>query len=78
MRKVACRSLGIHALLSIKFADDAINLLMDLMNDDVEGVRVEALDSLFHMAAHECLNVHEKHMHMVCCSKMKLEINILF
>ncbi|KAJ3699450.1 hypothetical protein LUZ61_003155 [Rhynchospora tenuis] len=64
VRKAACRSLGIHAVMSIKFADDSINYLMDLMNDDSESVRLEALDSLFHMAAHGCLNVQEKHMHM--------------
>jgi hypothetical protein len=50
---------------------------MDLMNDDAEVVRLEALDSLFHMAAHECFNVHEKHMHMVYCSKMISGLNLL-
>ncbi|KAJ4764135.1 Integrator complex subunit 4 [Rhynchospora pubera] len=64
VRKSACRSLGIHAVMSFKFADDSINYLMDLMNDDSESVRLEALDSLFRMAAQGCLNVQEKHVHM--------------
>lgn len=64
-------------MLSIKFANDAINLLMDLLNDDVEVVRLEALDSLFHIAVHECLNIHEKHMHMVYFSEIKFGLNLL-
>jgi hypothetical protein len=44
------------------------------MNGDAEVVRLEALDSLFHIAAHDCFNVHQKHMHMVYCYKIIFRI----
>jgi len=51
--------------LSIRFADDALNLLMETLNDDVAAVRLQTLQTLFEMASHDHLTFQEKHMQMV-------------
>lgn len=50
---------------SIRFAYDALNLLMDMLNDDVLAVRLQALQTLFHMTTDTSLTVQEKHIQMV-------------
>nr|XP_029120263.1 protein SIEL isoform X2 [Elaeis guineensis] len=64
VRTIACQSLGMLATFSIQFADNALNLLMDMLNDDAEAVRLQTLQTLFHMATHDHLRVQEKHMDM--------------
>ncbi|RWR82039.1 protein SIEL isoform X1 [Cinnamomum micranthum f. kanehirae] len=64
VRKAACNSLGSLTTFSIQFADDALNLLMDILNDDTSMVRLQTLNTMFQMAVYDRLKVHEKHMHM--------------
>ncbi|WCJ27975.1 ARM repeat superfamily protein [Euphorbia peplus] len=64
MRQSACHSLRNLVILSSEFADRALNILMDILNDDSLVVRLEALDTLYLMATSENLNVKEMHMHM--------------
>ncbi|KAG0551636.1 hypothetical protein BDA96_01G439900 [Sorghum bicolor] len=64
VRTTACKSLGALAKFSNQYAEKALDLLMDMMNDDTEAVRLQTLEALFHMATYGCLTVQEKHMHM--------------
>ncbi|XP_044981968.1 protein SIEL [Hordeum vulgare subsp. vulgare] len=64
VRAVACTTLGALAKLSNQYAQKALDLLMDMMNDDTEAVRLQTLHTLFDMATYGSLSVHEKHMHM--------------
>ncbi|KAK1271602.1 hypothetical protein QJS04_geneDACA014670 [Acorus gramineus] len=64
VRRVACDSLGKHSIFSLQFADDALNLMMDMLNDDTMAVRLQTLESMFRMASCDRLNVQGKHMHM--------------
>ena len=80
VRKSACNSLGIHTILYAEFARQSLSLLMDMLNDDSMAVRLEALETLHHMATFECLHVQEIHMHMVSFPVLiyKSRINIAF
>ncbi|KAH9303046.1 hypothetical protein KI387_014629, partial [Taxus chinensis] len=49
---------------SMRFADGALDLLMDMLNDDSLEVRMHTLHGLLHMAQIDRLRVQEKHMHM--------------
>lgn len=71
VRTVACKTLGALAKLSNQYAHKALDLLMDMMNDDTEAVRLQTLQTLFDMATYG-LSMQEKHMHMV------LIINIMY
>ncbi|XP_065871772.1 protein SIEL isoform X1 [Euphorbia lathyris] len=64
VRQSACYSLRNLIILSAEFADRALNILMDILNDNSLVVRLEALDTLHLMATSEYLNVKEIHMHM--------------
>ncbi|KAF7825483.1 protein SIEL [Senna tora] len=64
VRKCACESLQRLTILSVEFAHEALNFLMDVLNDDSVVVRVQALETMHHMAINGCLKVQEKHMHM--------------
>ena len=66
VRKSACHSSWTLTALSTKFAVEVLNLLIDVLNDDSMVVRLQALETLHHMAASDCLKVQETHMHMVC------------
>lgn len=66
VRKSACLSLCTLTVLSAKFAVEALNLLIDVLNDDSVVVRLQALETLHHMATSDCLKVQETHLHMVC------------
>ena len=72
VRTVPCKTLGALAKLSNQYAQKALDLLMDMMNDDTEAVRLQTLQALFDMATYGCLSMQEKHMHMV------LVINIMY
>lgn len=65
VRKSACSSLGLLTALSEKFAGEALNYLVDMLNDDSVTVRLQALKTMLLMANCEHLNVQEIHMHMV-------------
>ncbi|VAH89565.1 unnamed protein product [Triticum turgidum subsp. durum] len=65
VRTVACKTLGALAKLSNQYAQKALDLLMDMMNDDTEAVRLQTLQTLFDIATYGCLSMQEKHMHMV-------------
>lgn len=65
VRKSACDALFNLIILSTKFAGEALSLLMDVLNDDSVSVRLQALETLHHMAISNCLQLQEAHMHMV-------------
>ncbi|KAI3472839.1 hypothetical protein Pfo_029968 [Paulownia fortunei] len=50
--------------LSTEFAGGAVHILMDMLNDDSVVVRLQALETLHHMAMHDHLKVEESHLHM--------------
>jgi integrator complex subunit 4 len=65
VRAAACKALGELAKFSNQYAQKALDLLMDMMNDDTEAVRLQTLRTLLDMATYGHLSVQEKHMHMV-------------
>lgn len=65
VRRSACRALGILSILSADFAFEAVNLLMDMLNDDSLAVRFQALDAMHHMATSGNLRVQDGHLHML-------------
>lgn len=64
VRKSACHSLRTLTVISAEFAGEALNLLMDVLNDDSMFVRLEALETMLHMATYGHLKVQGTHMHM--------------
>ncbi|KAJ0089190.1 hypothetical protein Patl1_31448 [Pistacia atlantica] len=64
VRKSGCSSLGSLSVLSEKFAGEALNFLVDMLNDDSVTVRLQALETMLLMANCEHLKVQEIHMHM--------------
>ncbi|XP_030926423.1 protein SIEL isoform X2 [Quercus lobata] len=64
VRKSACHSLRTLTIISAEFAGEALNLLMDVLNDDSMFVRLEALETMLHMATCGHLKVQGTHMHM--------------
>jgi 5,10-methenyltetrahydromethanopterin hydrogenase len=65
VRIAACKSMAALAKFSTQYAQKALDMLMDMMNDDTEAVILQTLQTLFRMATYGCLNVQEQHMHMV-------------
>ncbi|ONM56548.1 hypothetical protein ZEAMMB73_Zm00001d021215, partial [Zea mays] len=72
VRRTACKSLGALAKFSTQYTEKALDLLMDMMNDDTEAIWLQALEALFRMATYGCLSVQEKHMHMVLTTNILL------
>ncbi|KAL5058233.1 hypothetical protein RYX36_029837 [Vicia faba] len=64
VRKSACQSLHRLTILSVEFAREALDLLMDMLNDDSVVVRLQALETMHHMALNGWLKLQEKHLHM--------------
>ncbi|GER55763.1 integrator complex subunit [Striga asiatica] len=64
VRRSACHALQVPVVLSAKFAAGAVHILMDMLIDDSDIVRLQALETLHHMAIHEHLKVEESHLHM--------------
>ncbi|VVA14332.1 PREDICTED: integrator complex subunit 4 [Prunus dulcis] len=64
VRKAACHSLRTLTILCAKFAGEALNLLIDVLNDDSILVRLQAFETMHRMASFDCLTVQETHMHM--------------
>lgn len=52
-------------MISSEFSGEAINLLMDMLNDDSVIVRLKALETMCHMATCDHLSLEVMHMHMV-------------
>ncbi|XWS55469.1 hypothetical protein CRYUN_Cryun09bG0002800 [Craigia yunnanensis] len=63
VRMSACYSLRTLTVFSLQFAGEALNLLMDMLNDDSTVARLQALDTMHHMATSDHLKVEEIHMH---------------
>ena len=72
VRKAACQALHTLAVLSVKFAREALDYLTDMLNDDSVVVRLQALETMHHMAVNGCLKLQEKHVHMVSFSSFNL------
>ncbi|KAK6164797.1 hypothetical protein DH2020_001661 [Rehmannia glutinosa] len=64
VRRPACQALQTLTVLSAQFAGGAVHLLMDMLNDDSVVVRLQALETLHHMAMHDHLKVDESHLRM--------------
>lgn len=68
VRMSACYSLRTLTVFSAKFAGEALNLLMDMLNDDSRFVRLQALETMHQMATCDHLKVEETHTHTVSSS----------
>ncbi|XP_057808218.1 protein SIEL isoform X2 [Salvia miltiorrhiza] len=64
VRRSACRALQTPTVLSAEFSCGTVDILMDMLNDDLVMVRLQALETLHHMATYGHLNVAESHLHM--------------
>ncbi|MQL93695.1 hypothetical protein Taro_026345, partial [Colocasia esculenta] len=64
VRRAACESLGKLTRISSKFANNSLNFLMDMLNDDSAAVQLETLRTLSQMAVHGGLSIPESHIHM--------------
>ncbi|XP_078436202.1 ARM repeat superfamily protein [Wolffia australiana] len=64
VRRAACFSLGGFVNLYAKFSSGALDLLMDMLNDDSDAVQLQALQTLLQMAKNNDLIAQESHMHM--------------
>ncbi|KAG5550676.1 hypothetical protein RHGRI_015582 [Rhododendron griersonianum] len=64
VRRSACHSLHTLSILSADFSGEALNLLVDVLNDDSMVVRLQALETLRCMALFDRLKVQEAHVHM--------------
>ncbi|KAI3865321.1 hypothetical protein MKX03_037299 [Papaver bracteatum] len=64
VRRSACNSLGMLIAFSVRFENDALDLLMDMLNDHSTVVRLQTLETMYHMVTCDRLKVQEAHMHM--------------
>lgn len=64
VRRSACSSLRELFILSSDFACKALNLLVDMLNDDSIAVRLQALQTMHHMAQHDH-QVQEEYLNLV-------------
>ncbi|KAL4587171.1 hypothetical protein LXL04_000038 [Taraxacum kok-saghyz] len=78
VRSCACYAMKMPAILSAKFASEALGLLMDVLNDDSVAVRLQALETVHHMAVYGHLQVQEKHMHMFLGALVDMNKSIRF
>ncbi|KAK9102154.1 hypothetical protein Sjap_019408 [Stephania japonica] len=65
VRISACTSLGRLSIISVQFANGALDMLLSLLNDDSMAVRLQSLETMSHMATCHCLHVRERHMHIL-------------
>ncbi|KAE8711640.1 leucine-rich repeat receptor-like protein kinase IMK2-like [Hibiscus syriacus] len=63
VRMSACFSLRTLTVFSLQFACEALKLMMDMLNDDSIIVRLQALDTIHHMATNNHLKVEKIDMH---------------
>ncbi|KAK7294764.1 hypothetical protein RJT34_17660 [Clitoria ternatea] len=68
VRKSVCQSLCTLTSLSVEFGRLALDLLMDMLNDGSIVVRVQALETMHHMAIKGRLKLHEKHLYSFLCA----------
>ncbi|GKA83637.1 protein SIEL [Tanacetum coccineum] len=73
VRNSTCYSIRIHVIRSATCAAGALDLLMDVLNDDSAIVRLQALRTMHHMDVLGHLKVQEMHMHMVRVCAEELE-----
>lgn len=78
VRSSACYSMRIPAILSSDFASGALNLLMDILNDDSVAVRLQTLETMHHIALYGNLKVQEMHMHMFLGALIDINSSIRF
>lgn len=78
VRRSACYSLRMPAILSAKIAAGALSLLMDVLNDDSTVVRLQALETMHHMAVFGHLKVQETHVHMFLGTLVDMNSSIRF
>ncbi|WOH08074.1 hypothetical protein DCAR_0727511 [Daucus carota subsp. sativus] len=64
VRRSACSSLRELFILSSDFACKALNLLVDMLNDDSIAVRLQALQTMHHMAQHDH-QVQEEYLNLL-------------
>ncbi|KAL8039035.1 hypothetical protein ABFX02_10G009000 [Erythranthe guttata] len=64
VRKSACHAVKKMTVLSAKFAGEVVYILMQILNEDSVVVRLQALETLHHMAMHDHLKVEESHLDM--------------
>lgn len=64
VRESACRALQLLSILSDGFPNEVVSLLMGILDDDSMTVRLQALDTLHHIARFGHLKVQQPHMHM--------------
>ncbi|KAL9684721.1 hypothetical protein QQ045_022162 [Rhodiola kirilowii] len=64
VRESACRSLQKWTVISPEFSTQAVNWLVDVLNDDSYSVRLSALDTMHHMAINRRLKLQDVHLHM--------------
>ncbi|KAF5476340.1 hypothetical protein F2P56_008068 [Juglans regia] len=76
VRKSTCHSLRTLTIISAEFSEKALNLLMDVLNDDSMYVRLQALETMLHMATYGLLKVQGTHMHMFLGSLMDGNMSI--
>lgn len=65
VRRSACAALHTLCILSADFAGKALNLLVDVLNDDSVAVRLQAMETMHHMAKFGHLKLQEAHLDMV-------------
>ncbi|OMO97676.1 Armadillo-like helical [Corchorus olitorius] len=65
VRMSACYSLRMLIVFSLRFAAEALNLLMDMLNDDSMDIRLQALETMHDLATTNSLKVEEIHMHRI-------------
>ncbi|TKY65757.1 SIEL protein [Spatholobus suberectus] len=64
VRKSVCESLCTLTSLSVEFAREALDLLMEVLNDDSVVVRLQALETMHHMAINGRFKLREKHLYL--------------
>lgn len=65
VRRSACRALQTRMVLSAEFACGTVDFLVCMLSDASVVVRLQALETLHHMASHGHLKVAEDHLDMV-------------
>ncbi|KAF9597496.1 hypothetical protein IFM89_019023 [Coptis chinensis] len=64
VRTSASISLGKLTVFSGKFSENALSLLMDMLNDDMMSVQLQCLEIMYGMATSDRLKVQQTHMHL--------------
>ncbi|KAI3966474.1 hypothetical protein MKW92_034964 [Papaver armeniacum] len=70
VRSSACNSLGMLIAFSVRFANDTLDLLIDMLNDHSMVVRLQTLETMYHMVTCDRLKVQEAHMHVLRLLKL--------